>query len=90
MLANEQRNTLPCDFVRCPAYSPTEVEMNAETMRRNADNCLALAENAANTPVRLRYMRMAVAWQDLAENQDWLDGTPRCSPSLQPELHTAA
>jgi hypothetical protein len=67
-----------------------EVEMNTETMRRNADNCLAMAESAANAPARLRYIRMAVAWQDLADNQDWLDGALSCSPSLQPELHAAA
>ena len=50
--------------------------MNAQTMRTNADNCLALAEKATSRPERLRCMRMATAWQDLAEQQDWLDGLP--------------
>src|SRR5215203_2409572 len=48
--------------------------MTAETMRRNADNCLALAEAANDGPGRFRYMRMATAWQDLAEHQEWLNG----------------
>ena len=42
--------------------------MNAEAMRKNADICLALAEDhKTNQPAQLRYMRMAAAWQDLAE-----------------------
>jgi hypothetical protein len=65
--------------------------MNAETMRKNAENCLALAESANTEPVRLRYMRMAVAWQDLADNKDWLDGVlVRDYTPLQPELNPAA
>jgi hypothetical protein len=52
--------------------------MHAEAMRKNADICLALAEDhKANQPARLRYMRMAAARQDLAENQDWLAGAVR-------------
>jgi len=44
-------------------------------MRQSADNCFALAEKYQDdAPTRLRYMRMAIAWQDLADNQDWLDG----------------
>jgi hypothetical protein len=48
--------------------------MTAESMRNHAENCLALAEQATTEPTRRRYMRMAMAWQDLAEHQDWLDG----------------
>ena len=48
--------------------------MDAETMRRSADNCLALAAAAKDEPSRLRYSRMAAAWQALAKNKDWLDG----------------
>jgi hypothetical protein len=48
--------------------------VDAETMRRSADNCLALAAAAKDEPSRLRYSRMAAAWQALAKNKDWLDG----------------
>jgi hypothetical protein len=75
--------------LRSPVSSPKEVGMmNANNMRANAAICLALAEKAISEPARLRYMRMASGWHDLAENQDWLDGTHSRTPSLQPELDT--
>jgi hypothetical protein len=49
---------------------------DSDTFRENAENCLHLAENAANEPTSLRYKRMAQAWTALAEEQDWLDGHP--------------
>lgn len=49
--------------------------MNAETMRKNAESCRSLAEAAANEPARRRFI-MGEAWKTLADNQDWLDGTP--------------
>jgi hypothetical protein len=58
--------------------------MNAETMRQNADNCLVLAENAKDEPSRLRYVRMALAWNSLANTKDWLDGATTDAP-LQSE-----
>jgi hypothetical protein len=64
--------------------------MNAARMRQNAENCLALAEAASSKPVHLRYMRMALAWQALADQQDWLDGSLSPSPPLQPVLNNAA
>jgi hypothetical protein len=64
--------------------------LNAARMRQNAENCLGLAEAASRKTVRLRYMRMAIAWTDLAELQDWLDGSLPSSPPLQPKLDNAA
>jgi hypothetical protein len=46
----------------------------SDTYRDNSDNCRRLAENALDEPQRKRYLRMAEAWQALAEEQDWLDG----------------
>ena len=52
--------------------------MQSDTMREYAENCLLLAEKyRANEPTRLRYMRMAAAWHDLSEYQDWLNGQNR-------------
>ena len=55
--------------------------MNVETMRRNAENCEALAETAKDDPARLRYLRMASAWNALADNKEWLDGAFVSEPS---------
>jgi hypothetical protein len=53
---------------------PTEaVMLKAQEMRQNAENCLDLAAEANALPERLRYLRMAQAWQALAECQAWLD-----------------
>jgi hypothetical protein len=57
-----------------PCTDLKDADVDAETMRRNADNCLALATAAKDEPSRLRYSRMAAAWQALAKNKDWLDG----------------
>jgi hypothetical protein len=65
--------------------------MNAQTMRTNAESCLALAQNAANEPARKRFLRMAEAWKTLADNKDWLDGVVVGDHvPIQPELHSAA
>ncbi|WP_439923536.1 hypothetical protein [Nitrobacter sp. JJSN] len=47
---------------------------DSDAFRENADNCLYLAEKAANEPTSIRYRRMARAWTALATEQDWLDG----------------
>lgn len=60
---------------------------NSETMRRNAENCLEMAAQAKSKSAQLRYMRMANAWQDLAENQDWLDSDLRRAPPIQPSAN---
>ena len=73
------------------APSTEEVDMlTAETMRKNAENCRALAEGVTSEPLRARYLLMTAAWDDLAKSQDWLDGRLRSSPPLQPKLETTA
>jgi hypothetical protein len=49
---------------------------DSDAFRKYAENCLFLAEKAANEPTAIRYRRMARAWLDLATEQDWLDGYP--------------
>jgi hypothetical protein len=49
---------------------------DSDAFRENAENCLHLAEEAANKPAAIRYRRMADAWTALATEQDWLDGQP--------------
>jgi len=51
----------------------------SENCRKNAENCLQLAERAQDKPAFKRYWRMAQAWIALAHEQDWLDG--EVSPS---------
>jgi len=63
--------------------------ITAEKMRKNAQNCWALAEGVTSEPVRKRYLRMAAAWEAFAKSQDWLDGRLR-HPSFQSDLDTAA
>jgi hypothetical protein len=47
---------------------------HSDRMRKNAENCLQLAERAEGEPAFRRYSRMARAWLALATEQDWLDG----------------
>lgn len=47
----------------------------SDTFKENADNCIRLAEKATDEPTANRYSRMAEAWNALAQEQDWLDGT---------------
>jgi hypothetical protein len=46
----------------------------SDVFRKNAENCLQLAERAVGQPAFRRYSRMAQAWAALAHEQDWLDG----------------
>ena len=43
-------------------------------LRKNAENCVALAEATDSDPNKKRYVRMATAWNSLADTQAWLDG----------------
>jgi hypothetical protein len=45
----------------------------AEYYRQHAENCRNLAEEAKDEVSRKRFMRMAEAWQALAEAQRWID-----------------
>ncbi|MGB3447740.1 MAG: hypothetical protein WBA48_13695 [Xanthobacteraceae bacterium] len=49
---------------------------DSDAFRKNAANCLQLAEAAPDEPAAIRYRRMARAWFALATEQDWLDGHP--------------
>jgi len=46
----------------------------SDDLRKNAENCVALAEIADSGPKKKRYARMATAWNSLADTQAWLDG----------------
>jgi hypothetical protein len=56
----------------------------SDAYRRNSDNCRRLAEDALDEPQRKRYLRMAEAWQALAEEQDWLDGESSSEKQASP------
>jgi|1185.fasta_scaffold23817_2 hypothetical protein len=45
-----------------------------QELRKNAENCAELANNAATGPAKKRFLRMADGWNVVAENQAWLDG----------------
>ena len=47
---------------------------DTDQMRKNAENCAELAENAKDAPSKERFKRMEKAWRNLADNQEWLDG----------------
>jgi len=59
----------------------------SDIFRENAENCVRLAEAAANEPSFKRYSRMAEAWRALADEQDWLDGEPRQDPAQLSAAH---
>lgn len=46
----------------------------SDDLRKNAENCVALADTADSDPKKKRYGRMATAWNNLADTQAWLDG----------------
>lgn len=46
----------------------------SDLYRKNAENCLLMAEAAQGEPAYNRYKRMEAAWLALAEEQAWLDG----------------
>ena len=46
----------------------------ADGLRKNAENCSELAQSADTAPMKKRFERMANAWNNLADNQEWLDG----------------
>jgi hypothetical protein len=56
-------------------FSFEEAGVNrSNELRKNAENCVALAEAADSDPKKKRYARMATAWISLADTQAWLDG----------------
>ena len=57
----------------------------SDLMRKNADNCLQLAERAEVQPMFRRYMRMADAWTALAKDTSIVILTPRSAGALDPD-----
>jgi hypothetical protein len=59
-------------------------------LRKNAANCVVLAEAADSDPKKKRYGRMATAWNSLADTQAWLDGETEAKPVGASADHTSA
>jgi len=49
-------------------------------LRKNAENCTEMAQIAETEPKKKRFERMADAWNNLADNQEWLDGDSQGPP----------
>lgn len=52
----------------------------ADKLRKNAETCSEMAQAADSEPKKRRFERMARAWSNLADNQDWLDGGSKGTP----------
>jgi hypothetical protein len=73
--ATERRNRFEHLTFPRPSFSLEEAGMNrSDDLRKNAENCVALADTADSDPKKKRYARMATAWNNLADTQAWLDG----------------
>ena len=46
----------------------------SDDLRKNAENCAEKAESAATPQDKARFKRMEKAWENLADNQAWLEG----------------
>jgi hypothetical protein len=58
-----------------PALTPHIKHMKqSDILRKNAENCLRLADGRTDQPSLKRFHRMAEGWLALAREQDWLDG----------------
>jgi hypothetical protein len=60
---------------------------DSDTFRRNAVNCMQMAESAKDEASFRRYKRMEAAWLALAEEQDWLDGNKPAGEQQQFSMH---
>jgi hypothetical protein len=47
--------------------------MNSERLRRNAEHCLGLAAKTTDETARMRFLRAANAWKEMARSKDRLD-----------------
>ena len=47
--------------------------MTPETMRRNAEHCMRMADETTDDTQRMRYLRAARAWSCVAQNKERLD-----------------
>ena len=50
------------------------MQKSSDGLRKNAENCAEKAEKASSEPEKARFKRMEKAWENLADNQAWLDG----------------
>jgi hypothetical protein len=50
------------------------MQKSSEDLRKNAENCAEMAGAAVSQPDKARFKRMEKAWENLADNQEWLDG----------------
>ncbi len=46
----------------------------SDDLRKNATNCAEKAQTATAPQDRARFKRMEKAWENLADNQAWLEG----------------
>lgn len=46
----------------------------SDDLRKNAENCAEKAQTATTWQDRARFKRMEKAWENLANNQAWLEG----------------
>ncbi len=59
----------------------------AKRLRKNAENCAEMADEAADEASRRRYQRMEQTYLRLAETEEWLDGqVSPLSDKAQPSL----
>ena len=52
----------------------------AEMFRQTAENCIDMAESAKDDAARKRFKRLAKGWEDIANQQAWLDGEKEPDP----------
>jgi hypothetical protein len=50
------------------------MQKSSDGMRKNAENCVELAEKTASQPEKNRLKRLSEGWEEVARAQDWLDG----------------
>lgn len=48
----------------------------SKEFRKNADTCTEIARSEQSGPKKKRFKRLAEGWNDLADQQAWLDGEP--------------
>jgi hypothetical protein len=53
--------------------------------RKNAENCAEKAQTATASQDRARFKRMEKAWENLANNQAWLEGGQEGPPPQRRE-----
>ena len=74
-MLNVRLTSKPANFVHIEMISGAALaQSQSDGVHAVARNCNELAEAAESDPAKKRYRRMAAAWLDLAEEQDWLDG----------------